>query len=97
MQGDVPEKTLVDARWRIGKVANNVQLAFIQTHGVQGMCETERKERKIGDEKRVFQVQEPWTTCNVAIEFVSRVKSGIMSIVLFPANILLNIHPISSN
>ena len=24
-----------------------------------------------------------------------RVKSGIMSIVLFPANILLNMHPIS--
>ena len=26
---------------------------FIQTHGVQGMCETEKKKRKIGGEKRV--------------------------------------------
>ena len=32
----------------------------------------------------------------ISKETNSRLKSGIMSIVLFPANILLNIHPISS-
>ena len=49
MQVGVPEKTLggVSEKSLGGSaVNNNVQLAFIQTNGVQEMCETERKETK---------------------------------------------------
>ena len=49
MQGGVSEKTLggVSEKSLDGRaVNNNVQLAFIQTNGVQGMCETERKNRR---------------------------------------------------